>query len=167
MTATDLERTSFRLDPDRAPGHGIDRSRPVTFRVDGVDCTGFEGDTVASALIASGRIQCGPSLYLGRPRGVLGAGVEEPNALLRVRASRPGEVDESMLPATTVGVREGLEADYLQGMGVLDPRDDEALYDHRYVHTDVLVVGAGPAGLAAARSAAAMDWWRTWVEAKI
>ncbi|MDN6302102.1 MAG: 2Fe-2S iron-sulfur cluster-binding protein [Brachybacterium sp.] len=147
--------TTTRLDPTRAPGHGIDRDREITVRVDGTELTGYEGDTVASALLAAGRPGCGPSLYLGRPRGVLTAGLEEPNALLRVRGTRPGEVDESMLPATTVGIREGLEAEHLSGKGVLDPRDDEALYDHRYVHTDVLVVGAGPAGLAAARTAAA------------
>ena len=100
--------TTTRLDPARAPGHGIDRDREITVRVDGTELTGYEGDTVASALLAAGRPGCGPSLYLGRPRGVLTAGLEEPNALLRVRGTRPGEVDESMLPATTVGIREGL-----------------------------------------------------------
>ena len=147
--------TTTRLAPGRAPGHGIDRDREITLSVDGAELTAFEGDTVASALLAAGRPGCGPSLYLGRPRGVLTAGIEEPNALLRVRGTGVGQVDESMLPSPTVGAREGLQADHLQGMGVLDPREDEALYDHRYVHTDVLVVGAGPAGLAAARAAAA------------
>lgn len=147
--------TTSRLDPRSAPGHGIDRGREFTITVDGAELTVYEGDTVASALLGAGRPGCGPSLYLSRPRGVLTAGLEEPNALLRVHGTRPGEVDESMLPSPTVGAREGLVADHLQGMGVLDPRPDEALYDHRYVHTDVLVVGAGPAGLAAARAAAA------------
>ncbi|MGD6980571.1 MULTISPECIES: sarcosine oxidase subunit alpha family protein [Citricoccus] len=146
--------SSARLDADRAPGHSIDRTRTITFSVDGQDYTGHHGDTLASALVAAGRLDCGPSMYLGRPRGILAAGVEEPNALVTVSARFPGHVDESMLPATTVGLTEGLRAGYLSGLGTLDPGRDEAVYDHKYVHTDVLVVGAGPAGLAAAREAA-------------
>nr|WP_221243875.1 sarcosine oxidase subunit alpha family protein [Micrococcus sp. TA1] len=142
------------MDADRAPGHSIDRTRTITFSVDGQDYTGHHGDTLASALVAAGRLDCGPSMYLGRPRGILAAGVEEPNALVTVSARFPGHVDESMLPATTVGLTEGLRAGYLSGLGTLDPGRDEAVYDHKYVHTDVLVVGAGPAGLAAAREAA-------------
>ncbi|WP_309081284.1 sarcosine oxidase subunit alpha family protein [Zhihengliuella sp.] len=143
-----------RVGPERAPGHAVDRSREVKFRLDGLEYTGFAGDTIASALLAAGRVDCGPSLYLARPRGVVSAGVEEPNALVTVKSRFPGQVDESMLPATTVEIADGMEVEYLQGRGVLDPRRDEALYDHKYVHTDVLVVGAGPAGLAAAREAA-------------
>ncbi|NUL44372.1 FAD-dependent oxidoreductase [Cellulosimicrobium funkei] len=132
----------------------MDRSRQIPFTVDGTTYTGHPGDTLASALVAAGRVDCGPSLYLGRPRGILSAGVEEANALVTVSARFPGHVDESMLPATTVGLTDGLEATYLSGLGVLDPVKDEAVYDHKYVHTDVLVVGAGPSGLAAAREAA-------------
>ncbi|GAA1621295.1 MULTISPECIES: 2Fe-2S iron-sulfur cluster-binding protein [Brevibacterium] len=133
---------------------GIDRTRPLTFRVDGRTFTGFAGDTIASALIAAGRLDCGNSTYLDRPRGILGAGVEEPNALVRVHAPDSAEVAESMLPATRVLIREGMEADYLSGLGILDPGRDDAVYEHTHTHTDVLVVGAGPAGLAAAREAA-------------
>ncbi|MDI3329288.1 MAG: sarcosine oxidase subunit alpha family protein [Micrococcus sp.] len=143
-----------RLDAERATGHSIDRSRELTFTVDGQEYTGFHGDTIASALVAAGRLDCGPSMYLGRPRGILAAGVEEANALVTVSARFPGHADESMLPATTVELTEGLEAKYLSGLGTLDPKGDQALYDHKYVHTDVLVIGAGPAGLAAAREAA-------------
>ncbi|WP_449278759.1 sarcosine oxidase subunit alpha family protein [Leucobacter sp. GX24907] len=139
---------------ERGAGHGIDRSREVSFTVDGETYRGFAGDTIASALLAAGRIDCGNSMYLGRPRGVLAAGVEEPNALVMVRARFDGDIDESMLPATTVRITEGLEAVTLSGLGVLDPRGDQATYDHKHVHTDVLVVGAGPAGVAAAREAA-------------
>lgn len=146
--------STARLSPELTPGHSIDRSKPVSFTLDGVERTGFAGDTVASALIASGVTACGDSLYLGRPRGILTAGVEEPNALLAVAGRQPGHPEESMLPATTVPLTEGLRARWLQGMGVLDPAGDDALYDRKYVHTDVLVVGAGPAGVAAARESA-------------
>lgn len=138
----------------RLPGAtGIDPSRPISFSVDGRNYSGFAGDTIASALIASGRIDCGNSTYLGRARGILGAGIEESNALVRVGARVPGDVCESMLPATRVTISEGLEADYLAGLGILDPGQDELTYEHKHVHTDVLIVGAGPAGLAAAREA--------------
>lgn len=132
---------------------GIDTTRPIDFTVDGQAYSGFAGDTIASALIASGRIDCGNSTYLGRARGILGAGVEESNALVRVHSRFSGDVSESMLPATRVAIAEGLEADYLAGLGILDPGQDELTYEHKHVHTDVLIVGAGPAGLAAAREA--------------
>ncbi|MDN5911010.1 MAG: 2Fe-2S iron-sulfur cluster-binding protein, partial [Brevibacterium sp.] len=130
---------------------GIDRSRHISFSVDGQQHTGFAGDTIASALIASGRIDCGASTYLGRSRGILSAGIEESNALVRVKGRIPGDVSESMLPATRVPITEGLEADYLSGLGILDPGQDELVYEHKHIHVDVLIVGAGPAGLAAAR----------------
>jgi sarcosine oxidase, subunit alpha len=135
----------------RLPSGGrIDRNSVLHFTVDGVELTGHPGDTVASALLANGRLEVAPSIYRGRPRGIVAAGVEEPNALLRVA----GDCAESMLPATTVSLVEGLVASTLSGVGRLDPTPDEAVYDKKYVHTDVLVVGAGPSGLAAASAAA-------------
>jgi sarcosine oxidase subunit alpha len=147
--------TPNRLSAGRNAGTSIDRTSTVTFTVDGKQYAGHAGDTLASALLANGVIRCGDSMYLGRPRGIMAAGVEEPNALVRIAARTTGDVDESMLPATTVELAEGLEASYLRGLGRLDPRSDEAYYDRKYVHTDVLVVGAGPAGLTAASQAAA------------
>lgn len=144
-----------RLSADRVPGNGIDRTASLAFTVDGREYHGYAGDTLASALLANGVLRCGDSMYHGRPRGIMTAGVEEPNALVRVSPRSSRDVDESMLPATTVELIGGLRSTYLQGMGRLDPRDDNAYYDRKYVHTDVLVVGAGPAGLAAARQAAA------------
>ncbi|WP_018156406.1 FAD-dependent oxidoreductase [Demetria terragena] len=134
-------------------GHGgqIDRARPVAFTVDGVACSGFVGDTIASALLAHGRHRVGDSVYRARPRGIVAAGVEEPNALVRIA----GDYGESMLPATCVEVEEGMEVTMLRGIGVLDQRLDPAEYDTMNVHTDIAIVGAGPAGLAAAREAAA------------
>ncbi|MGO1182833.1 MAG: 2Fe-2S iron-sulfur cluster-binding protein [Micrococcaceae bacterium] len=138
-------------------GHGLlgHDSAEFTITVDGVDYPARTGDTVASALVASGRLDCGPSHYESRSRGILAAGVEESNALLHVAARADGGVAESMLPATTVAAIDGLSAEYLPTLGRLDPGEDTALYDHKYVHTDVLVIGAGPAGISAAREAAA------------
>ncbi|MGY2744134.1 sarcosine oxidase subunit alpha family protein [Arthrobacter sp. UYCu723] len=137
-----------------AAGGRIDRTISWRFTVDGEEFTGHPGDTLASALLANGRIAAGNSLYEDRPRGIMSAGVEESNALVRIEARFPGHVAESMLPATTVTLVDGLKADLLNGLGRLDPDEDRAEYDKKYVHADVLVVGGGPAGLAAARQAA-------------
>ncbi|WP_369174553.1 sarcosine oxidase subunit alpha family protein [Streptomyces sp. R28] len=131
-------------------GGRIDRTAVLRFTVDGRELTGHPGDTVASAMLANGLVEVAPSLYRDRPRGIVGAGVEEPNALVQI----DGPCSEGMLPATTVELYDGLSAGTLSGMGRLDPTPDPAVYDKKYAHTDVLVVGAGPAGLAAAAAAA-------------
>ncbi|MFJ8025821.1 sarcosine oxidase subunit alpha family protein [Streptomyces sp. NPDC096311] len=131
-------------------GGRIDRDRVLRFTVDGRELTGHPGDTVASAMLANGCVEVVLSLYRSRPRGIVAAGVEEPNALVQL----DGSCAEGMLLATTVELYDGLSATTLSGMGRLDPTPDPAVYDKKYVHTDVLVVGAGPAGLAAAAAAA-------------
>ena len=69
----------------RLPDKGlIDRTRPVAFKFDGTSYLGFAGDTVASALLANGVKLMGRSFKYHRPRGVLTAGSEEPNALVEV-----------------------------------------------------------------------------------
>ncbi|HEX2246602.1 MAG TPA: sarcosine oxidase subunit alpha family protein [Arthrobacter sp.] len=145
---------SQRLTAVASAAARIDRTKPLAFTLDGEAFSGFAGDTLASAMLAAGKVTVGNSLYLDRPRGILSAGVEEANALVKISARFEGHVDESMLPATTVELTDGMDAKLLQGLGQLDPRTDKAVYDRKYVHTDVLVVGAGPAGLAAAREAA-------------
>ncbi|GAA3328247.1 sarcosine oxidase subunit alpha family protein [Paeniglutamicibacter sulfureus] len=146
--------SSHRLGEEATASARIDRTRELSFTVDGKAFTGFAGDTVASAMLGAGIRACGDSLYLKRPRGIVSAGVEESNALVKVAARWAGHVNESMLPATTVELTDGMDVTLLQGLGQLDPRTDEAIYDRKHVHTDVLIVGAGPAGLAAAREAA-------------
>ncbi|MGP4030741.1 sarcosine oxidase subunit alpha family protein [Pseudarthrobacter sp. 1C304] len=136
-----------------AAGGRIDRTISWRFTVDGEEFTGHPGDTLASALIANGRITAGNSLYEDRARGIMSAGVEESNAMVKIAPRFPGDVAESMLPATTITLVDGLKAELLNGLGKLDPEEDRAEYDKKYVHTDVLVIGGGPAGLAAAREA--------------
>ncbi|WP_105972512.1 sarcosine oxidase subunit alpha family protein [Streptomyces geranii] len=131
-------------------GGRIDRGALLRFTVDGRESTGHPGDTLASAMLANGLVEVAPSLYRGRPRGIVAAGAEEPNALVQL----DGPCSEGMLPATTVELYNGLSATTLSGMGRLDPTPDPAVYDKKYAHTDVLVIGAGPAGLAAAAAAA-------------
>lgn len=88
-------------------GSAIDRARPMTFSFDGKSYSGFAGDTLASALLANGIRVVGRSFKYHRPRGVLTAGIEEPNALVTlVRASG----SEPNVRATTQLLYEGLVA---------------------------------------------------------
>ncbi|MGE5511450.1 MAG: sarcosine oxidase subunit alpha family protein [Bacteroidota bacterium] len=188
-----------------ASGGRIDRSRTISFSFDGDLLAGHPGDTLASALLASGRHLVGRSLKYHRPRGVLTAGSEEPNALVTVARGK-GRVTPN-LRATQVELYEGLDArsqnrwpslrrdlgaisDRLSpllpagfyyktfmgprlfganrlwalvyeplirraaGLGRAPSAADADRYAGRFAHCDVLVIGAGPAGLAAALSAA-------------
>ncbi len=137
--------------PFRHPTRGrIHRDTPLTFTFDGTTYQGYRGDTLASALLANGVIQTGTSIKLGRPRGIFSAGVEEPNAVIQIEEPFP----EPMLPATTVELYDGLVATSLPGQGRLATEPDPARYDAVHTHCDLLIVGAGPAGLAAAAAAA-------------
>ena len=132
-------------------GTWIDRSKPLRFTFDGAEYEGFEGDTLASALLANGIVGGFSSPIIGRPRGIYSAGVEEPNALVEI--SEPWF--DPIVAATTVELVEGLVAEPRAGVGrlrhsVRAPRDRHA---HRHVET--LVIGAGVAGCLAAAEAAA------------
>ncbi|MEU1405979.1 sarcosine oxidase subunit delta family protein [Streptomyces sp. NPDC005728] len=130
-------------------GGRIDRDTPLTFTFDGTEYQGYRGDTLASALLANGVIAAATSIKLGRPRGIFSAGVEEPNAVVQIEAPFP----EPMLPATTVELYDGLVASSLPGQGRLATEPDPARYDAVHAHCDLLIVGAGPAGLAATAAA--------------
>jgi sarcosine oxidase subunit alpha len=131
----------------RHPALGrIDRGKPLRFRFDGQDYQGYQGDTLASALLASGVHQVATSIRLGRPRGIVSAGSEEPSALIQIEQPFP----EPMLAAPIVELYDGLVASSLRGQGRLSGDPDPARYDAVNTHCDVLVVGGGPAGLAAA-----------------
>ena len=182
-------------------GGRVDRARPLRFRFDGADYAGLAGDTLASALLANGVHLVGRSFKYHRPRGIVTAGSEEPNALVTVRRDAARETPN--LRATQVELYDGLEAhsqnrwpslafdlgranDYLSpifpagfyyktfmwpraawaalyeplirraaGLGRAPSQPDPDRYAQRFAHCDVLVVGAGPAGLAASLAAAA------------
>jgi sarcosine oxidase subunit alpha len=137
--------------PFRTPEGGrIDRGTTLEFTFDGQGYTGHVGDTLASALLAAGRHSIATSVKLGRPRGVAAAWAEDPSGLVQIEEPFP----EPMLLASTVELYDGLVAQGLPGQGRLAEVPDSARYDAMHAHVDVLVVGAGPAGLAAALSAA-------------
>ena len=186
----------------RTPNGGrVDRTQRLRFTFDGRTYTGCVGDTLASALLANDVHLVGRSFKYHRPRGILAAGSEEPNALVTV--SRDAARRTPNLRATQVELYDGLEAvsqnrwpslghdagrvnDLLgrffpagfyyktfmwpqkawkalyepvirraAGLGDAPTLPDPDRYAQRYAHCDVLVVGAGPAGIAAALAAAA------------
>jgi heterotetrameric sarcosine oxidase alpha subunit len=181
-------------------GGVIDRSRPLAFTFDGLGFIGFTGDTLASALLANGVHLAARSFKYHRPRGIFGAGSEEPNALVQLGS---GARTEPNVRATTQELYDGLTAAsqncwpsarfdigaindlasrlipagfyyktfmwpptprwwlrYEQlirraaGIGRAPVSPDPDQYEHQYAHCDVLVVGGGATGLAAARAAA-------------
>ena len=190
----------YRLPESAAKGLRIDRSNPVSFSFDGVKMNGFAGDTVASAVLASGRKVFGRSFKYHRPRGLIGLGSEEMNALIGVGEKGRKEPN---LRATQVELYDGLVAisqnrwpslDFdigvinnkmsrflpggfyyktfmwprsfwesiyepfirnAAGLGEAPKEADPDTYEQMHVHADVLVVGGGVAGIAAAHAAAA------------
>lgn len=189
-----------------ASGGRIDRSRSLRFTFDGRRFSGHAGDTLASALLANGVHLLGRSFKYHRPRGILSAGAEEPNALVSIIRGNGRATPNSR--ATEVELYEGLVAEsqnrwpslrhdfgalvdrasplvpagfyYKTFMGprflgagwawarIFEPlirraaglgralhSADPDRYASRYIHCDVLVVGGGPAGLAAALAATA------------
>lgn len=183
-------KQAFRLKQ----GGLVDRSKAISFLFDGVRYEGHPGDTLAAALMANGVKLVGRSFKYHRPRGIVAAGVEEPNALVRLRTGARAEPNTR---ATAIELYEGLVAEsqnrwpslkfdlmainnllsplfpagfYYKtfmwparlwpsyervirnaaGMGVATRQDDPDRYEKRFACCDVLVVGAGAAGLAAA-----------------
>ncbi|MDX8535912.1 sarcosine oxidase subunit alpha family protein [Mesorhizobium sp. VK25A] len=88
-----------------ANGGRIDRSHKVTFSFDGKRLSGFRGDTLASALVANNISLVGRSFKYHRPRGIMSAGPEEPNALVTLGVA---DRREPNIPATTVELVDGL-----------------------------------------------------------
>ncbi|GEP39141.1 sarcosine oxidase subunit alpha [Nocardioides psychrotolerans] len=131
-------------------GSRIDRSRPVTITVDGVEVAAYHGDTVASALLAADRPLLSRGIYSGRPRGVMGVGVEDACAYVQVLSGG----GEPMVAATTLEVHDGLAVERIAGRGRLPAGDDTTRYDTLYGHAEIAVVGGGLAGLRAAVAAA-------------
>ena len=185
----------------RVSGRGrVNHARPVRFSFDGKSFEGCQGDTVASALLANGVHLVGRSFKYHRPRGIVTAGSEEPNALLgtsrgpgrfepntraTIQEIWPGLVTESQNKWPSLRFDVGAINDRLYmlfsagfyyktfmwprsfwdkvyepfiraaaGLGKSPTAPDPDHYASRYLHSDVLIVGAGPAGLAAALTAA-------------
>ena len=90
-----------------ASGGLIDRAQPHCFTFDGNGFGGFAGDTLASALLANDVKLVGRSFKYHRPRGIVGSGTEEPNALVELRTGARREPNSR---ATTTELYDGLDA---------------------------------------------------------
>jgi len=102
------DRAGARAEPFRLPGGGlIDRTKLLEFTFDGNPYAGHPGDTLASALLACGVRFVGRSFKYHRPRGILSAGPEEPNALITLRSNDQLEPNTR---ATVIELYDGLEA---------------------------------------------------------
>jgi sarcosine oxidase subunit alpha len=184
---------------DRLPNGGrINRAMPLTFTFNGRQYQGYQGDTLASALLANGEHFVARSWKYHRPRGIVTAGVEEPNAVVQLETgaytvpnARATEVELYQgLVATSVNAKPSIEKDRMAvnqkfarfipagfyyktfmwprkfwpkyeevirdaaGLGKAPEHTDADRYDKCFAHCDVLVVGGGPTGLAAAHAAA-------------
>ncbi len=182
-----------------ARGGRIDRSQPLNFTFNGQTYQGYAGDSLAAALLANGVDIVGRSFKYSRPRGIVAAGAEEPNAVLQIGSTEAAQIPN--VRATQQALYAGLVANSTNGwpsvntdlMGILgkvgggmmppgfyyktfmypqnlwmtyekyirkaaglgrSPTEvDPDVYDQMNQHCDVLIVGAGPAGLAAALAA--------------
>lgn len=98
------------MGANRIPGVGrLTPARTARFTFDGRTLTALEGDTVASALLANGIHLVGRSFKYHRPRGILSAGAEEPNALLDV--SRDAARRQPNVRATVQEVFDGMKVE--------------------------------------------------------
>ncbi|XLX39984.1 sarcosine oxidase subunit alpha [Ectopseudomonas mendocina] len=180
-------------------GGRIDRSQPLTFNFNGQSYQGYAGDTLAAALLANGVDVIGRSFKYSRPRGIIAAGAEEPNAVLQIGSTEAAQIPNvratqqalyANLTATSTNGWPSVNTDLMgilgkvgggmmppgfyyktfmypqnlwltyekyirkaAGLGRSPKENDPDIYDYMNQHCDVLVVGSGPAGLAAALAA--------------
>ncbi|MCF8468430.1 MAG: (2Fe-2S)-binding protein, partial [Sneathiella sp.] len=92
----------------RTPAGGrINRKKPVNFTFNGRAYRGYQGDTLASALLGNGIHLVGRSFKYHRPRGIVAAGAEEPGGMVQLGE---GAVTEPNIRATQISLYEGLVA---------------------------------------------------------
>ena len=89
-------------------GRLLNRGKQVTFRFNGKYLKGYEGDTLASALLANDQMLMGRSFKYHRPRGVVASGAEEPNALVGLGKGARFEPNQRV---TTTELFDGLQAE--------------------------------------------------------
>ena len=177
-------------------GGRIDRSKPLSFKFNGKKLQAYQGDTIASALLANGIRTVNRSFKFHRRRGIMSAGVEETNAVLTadhgngdipvVRTTVRALIDDHQIKSPSgfpsVNFDLGRVLDFthrlwpagfynkvfkwpnwhwyegmvrrMAGLGKLPDGEDGNRYFHHNLHCDLLIVGAGPAGLTAALSSA-------------
>ena len=180
-------------------GRLVNKNKAVSFAFNGKNLRGYEGDTLASALLANDQMLVGRSFKYHRPRGVIASGAEEPNGLVNLGKGSTFEPNQRMtttelfdgLSATSQNHWPSLEFDvgainthlsrflpagfyykmfiyprpfwkyvyepiirHSAGLGKAPTEQDSDTYEHFHAHFDVMIVGGGISGLAAAHSSA-------------
>ena len=177
----------------------IDETYKISFKFNNKIYYGYKGDTLASALLANNIHLVGRSFKYHRPRGIMTAGSEEPNAIVQLHKNTSRT--EPNVRATEIEIYEGLEAssqncwpsvnfdigginNFLSpvlpagfyyktfmwpasfwekyeyfirksaGLGKSPTEPDPDIYEHKYIHCDVLIIGAGISGIIAAKTSA-------------
>lgn len=177
----------------------IDQTSRVSFKFNGTKYFGFKGDTLASALLANNIHLIGRSFKYHRPRGIMTAGSEEPNAIVQINDNTA--FTEPNVRATEIEIYEGLKAKsqncwpsvnfdigginnflspilpagfyyktfmwpasfwlkyeyfirHSAGLGKSPKLPDPDIYEHKYIHCDVLIIGGGISGIMAAKMSA-------------
>ncbi len=177
----------------------VDETYKISFKFNGTVYYGYKGDTLASALLANNVHLVARSFKYHRPRGIMTAGSEEPNAIVQLHSDTSRT--EPNVRATEIEIYEGLEAssqncwpnvnfdigginnllspllpagfyyktfmwpanfwekyEYFirksAGLGKSPAKPDPDVYEHKYIHCDVLIIGAGISGIMAAKTAA-------------
>ncbi len=177
----------------------IDETYKISFKFNNKTYYGYKGDTLASALLANNIHLVGRSFKYHRPRGIMTAGSEEPNAIVQLHKNTSRT--EPNVRATEIEIYEGLEAssqncwpsvnfdlgginNFLSpvlpagfyyktfmwpasfwekyeffirksaGLGKSPTEPDPDIYEHKYIHCDVLIIGAGISGIIAAKTSA-------------
>ncbi|WP_299195522.1 2Fe-2S iron-sulfur cluster-binding protein [uncultured Amphritea sp.] len=172
----------------------IDREKPLSFSFEGKQYRGFEGDSIASALLANQQWLMSRSFKYHRPRAPLTMAGQDANTLVQLGGEPNVLADREMIrEGISVegqnynGTLEGDKDAYLghfgrfmpvgfyyrsffkpmgvwdkwesfirekAGLGKLDLEFKPEYYDKKYLFTDVVVIGSGPAGMSAALKAA-------------
>ncbi|MBD1159273.1 sarcosine oxidase subunit alpha family protein [Pelagibacterales bacterium SAG-MED19] len=192
-------------------GKAIDETYRISFKFNGKTYYGFKGDTLSSALLANDVHLVGRSFKYHRPRGIMTAGSEEPNAIVQLHDN--SSRSEPNVRATEVEIYEGLDAssqncwpsvkfdvgginNFLSpllpagfyyktfmwpasfwekyeyfirksaGLGKSPTEPDPDVYEHKYIHCDVLVIGSGISGIMAAKTAAKNEFKTLLVDEK-
>ena len=131
--------TGFRLDK----GGLIERRQKINFHFTGLQVTGFKGDTIASALMASGHMLVGRSFKYHRPRGIMSAGVTQTTGVITaINFVGTGNTVKYNASSATIDIA-------ISGGGAVGTGTDQIFYESDQTVTQSYSISAGKNAMAA------------------